>query len=79
MRGSLEVGRVLHEAAAGPERHERVPVEVAQGPAGGGHPAPRRHRSRMRSSRTPDSRTQSPPMTQTVKDAWVFPHAVQRR
>ena len=35
MRESLEVGRVLHEAEAGPERHERVPVEVPQGPAGG--------------------------------------------
>lgn len=38
MREGLEVGRVLHEAEAPAERHERVPVEVAQGPAGGNTP-----------------------------------------
>ena len=35
MREGLEVGRVLHEAEAPAERHERVPVEVAQGPPEG--------------------------------------------
>lgn len=35
MRESLEVGRVLHEAEAAAERHERVAIEVARGSAGG--------------------------------------------
>lgn len=38
MRKSLEVGCILHDAEAATERHERVPVEIPQGPAGGDDP-----------------------------------------